>query len=203
MRNTRKATPVPALALAGSLALFGASPLWAAGGEGHEGGSPSLLSFDPGVSIWALIVFVLLLLILKKAAWKPILDALDARDQQIKDSLSAAEKAQAENARVAEEQAKILSAAKKEAGDLVHSARQAAEEVKKKIEAAAQDEKARILASAQSEIEAEKQAALRELRKTTADLSLSVAEKLIRRNLDDAQNRALVDTLIAEVEKGA
>ena len=162
-----------------------------------EEGSP-LLRFDPGVGIWALLVFVVLLVLLKRFAWSPILDALDAREKSVRESLDQAASIQAENARMATEQAKILAVARAEANAVIQTARESGEALKKSLEAAAQEEKRRILASASQEIEAQTRAAVAELRKTTADLSIQVAEKLIRQNLDDAKNRALVDQLIRE-----
>ncbi len=174
----------------------------AASEAGAEGGSP-LLRFNPGVGIWALVVFALLLLLLKKFAWTPILDALDARETAVRDSLEQATRIQAENARIQEEQARLLSEARLEAAQVIQNAREAGETLKKSLEASAQDEKRRILASATQEIEAQTAAAVATLRKTTAELSIDIAEKLIRQNLDDAKNRALVDQLIQEVSPKA
>lgn len=179
--------------------LAGAAHAATEAAEGHvaQEGSP-LLRFDPGVGIWALLVFVILLLLLKKYAWAPILDALDAREKSVRESLDQAANIQAENTRLAAEQSKALAEARAEAGRIVQAAREAGEALKKSLETAAQDEKRRILASAAQEIEAQTRAAIAELRKTTADLSIQVAEKLVRQNLDDAKNRALVDQLIRE-----
>jgi F-type H+-transporting ATPase subunit b len=174
----------------------------AASEAGAEGGSP-LLRLNPGVGIWALVVFALLLLVLKKFAWTPILDALDARETSVRDSLEQASRIQAENARLQDEQARLLTEARLEAAQVIQSAREAGESLKKSLEASAQDEKRRILASATQEIEAQTAAAIATLRKTTADLSIGIAENLIRQNLDDAKNRALVDQLIQEVSPKA
>jgi F-type H+-transporting ATPase subunit b len=168
-----------------------------------EHAEPKLLSFDPGVGIWALVVFGALLLLLKKFAWKPILESLDAREKAVQNSLDQAARIQTENARLAEEQKRILAEAKVQANQIVQIARESAEGLKRSVETAAQEEKTRIVASASQEIEASKQAALSELKKTTADLSIQIAEKLIRQNLDDAKNRALVDQLIQEVSRKA
>ena len=172
----------------------------AAPSGGHE--SPALLRFDPGVGIWAIITFALLLVILKKMAWKPLLASLDERERTIKQSLDQAQKLQSENARLAQEQAKLLETARAEASGIVASAREAAEAIRLQVEQTAQTEKSRILASATSEIETLKQAALGELRKTTAELSITIAERLLRQNLDDAKTRAIVDQLIQEVSTG-
>lgn len=182
--------------------LNGVAQAAAEGGHGAEEGSP-LLRFNPGVGIWAIVTFVLLLLILKKFAWTPILDALDARETAVNDSLEQASRVQAENARLAVEQAQILAAARTEAAQMIQIARESGEALKKSFEQTAQDEKRRIIASATQEIEAQTAAAVATLRKTTADLSIGIAEKLIRQNLDDTKNRALVDQLIQEVSPRA
>jgi F-type H+-transporting ATPase subunit b len=182
--------------------LTGVAQAASEAGHGAEEGSP-LLRFNPGVGIWAIVTFVLLLLILKKFAWTPILDALDARETAVNDSLEQASRVQAENARLAVEQAQILAAARTEAAQMIQTARESGEALKKSFEQTAQDEKRRIIASATQEIEAQTAAAVATLRKTTADLSIGIAEKLIRQNLDDTKNRALVDQLIQEVSPSA
>ena len=171
--------------------------------EGHEaaGSLPPFLQFDPGVWIWTFSVFVVLLIILRKMAWKPIMASLEERDKTIKDSLDQASRIQEETKRITEEQNKILAAARAEANSMLASSRQTAEDLRRKLEQSAQEEKARIIASANAEIDASKRAAMAELRKTTADLSIQIAEKLIQSNLDDAKSRALVDKLINEVSK--
>ncbi len=171
------------------------------GAAAHEekGGLPPFLRFDPGVWIWTVLVFLTLLLILRKMAWKPILASIDEREKTIKESLEQATRIQEESKRITEEQNKILAQARNEANSMLQSSKQAADDMRRKLEQAAQEEKARIIASASQEIEASKRAAISELRKTTADLSIRIAEKLIQANLDDAKQRALVDQLINEV----
>jgi F-type H+-transporting ATPase subunit b len=167
--------------------------------HGETGGLPAFLRFDPGVWCWTAIVFVALLLILKKMAWKPIIASLEEREKTIKDSLDQAARIQEEGKRIAEEQNKILTAARQEANALLQSSKQAAEDLRRKLEQTAQEEKTRIIASAKQEIDASKRAAMAELKKTTADLSIQIAEKLIQSSLDDPKQRALVDQLINEV----
>jgi F-type H+-transporting ATPase subunit b len=173
----------------------------AGAGTAHgEGGKlPPFLQFDPGVWIWTFAVFVALLVILRKMAWKPILTSIEERDKTIKASLEQAARIQEETKRLTEEQNKILAAARSEANSMLQSSRQAAEDLRRKLEQAAQDEKARILASAQTEIEASKRAAMSDLKRTTAELSIQIAEKLIQANLDEAKQKTLVDQLINEV----
>jgi F-type H+-transporting ATPase subunit b len=169
------------------------------GHHGSEGGLPPFLRFDPGVWIWTMIVFVALLVILKKMAWKPIIASIEERDKTIKASLEQAARIQEETKRMTEEQNRILAQARHEANSMLQSSKQAAEDLRRKLEQAAQDEKARIIASATHEIDASKRAAMADLKKTTADLSIKIAEKLIQANMDDAKQRSLVDQLINEV----
>lgn len=186
--------------------------LLAQAGDGHAGTSavteaghgkadhkPSLLSLEPGVAIWALVVFALLFFLLKKMAWGPMLQSIDEREKAIRDSLDKANEVQNESRRIAEEQAKVLSAAKVEANALIQGAKQSADELKRKITESAQEEKARILESAGREIEAAKAAAIADLQKSAGEMSISIAEKLIRQSLSDEAHRRLVDQLIDEL----
>lgn len=97
-----------------SLTVLAGAAHAAAEGHAAEEGSP-LLRFDPGVGIWAIVVFLFLLWILKRFAWGPILDALDAREKSVRESLDQAASIQAENARLADEQSKALAEARAEA----------------------------------------------------------------------------------------
>lgn len=170
-----------------------------AGGHGGGNGLPPFLRFDPGVWIWTTVVFVALLVLLRKMAWGPIIASLDGRDKAIKDSLDQAARIQAESLRITEEQNRILAAAHQEAKALMQSSRQAADDLRRKLEQSANEEKARIIASATAEIESSKRTAMAELKRTTADLSIRIAEKLIQASLDETKQRALVDQLINEV----
>ncbi len=161
--------------------------------------SPALLSFDPGVAIWTWFVFFILLFILKKTAWGPILSAIESREKNLRDSLEKAKEAHLESRRIAEEQNKILNEARGEAANIVQSAKAVAEELKKKLENSANEEKARILESARKEIDVAKKMAMDDLRRTAAGLALDVAEKLIAKSMDDAEHKELVDKLITEL----
>lgn len=164
---------------------------------GHGGGG--LFSFDPGVAIWTWVVFVVLLFLLKRFAWGPIMASIETREKNIRDSLEQAKEAQSESRRIAEEQNKILAEARAEAASIVGGAKNTAEELKRKIEHDAAEEKVRILESARKEIDAAKSAAIQELRKTSATLALDVAEKLVRKSMDDKNHKELVDKLLDEL----
>ncbi len=165
--------------------------------------APALMRLEPGVGIWGIIVFLLLLFVLRKIAWNPILASLEERDKTVRESLEKAGQIQEESRRLTQEQNRILSEARTEANSILQTTKHAAEDLRRKIEQAAQEEKARILASANLEIEAAKKNAISELKKTTADLSIQIAEKLIRQSLDDAKHRQLVDDLVSEMTPSA
>ena len=163
--------------------------------------SPGLLNLDPGVGIWAIVVFVCLLVVLKKFAWGPIISSIDEREKSIRDSLDKAKQAQNESKEIANEQNKILSDAKLEAASLIKKAKITAEEMANKIKTEGQDEKNRIVESGLKEIEAAKQSAIASLRKETGDLAIEIAGKLIGESMNDDKHREYVDNLINEIEK--
>lgn len=159
-----------------------------------------LLKLDPGVSIWAWVTFIILLLILRKFAWGPISNSLDERDKFIKSSMEAAEQARNESKKIADDQKSILAEAKTEASQLVAEAKKIAEEFKRKIEASALVEKGQILDSAKAEISNLKDQAIQELKSTVVDLAIGATEKLLDEKLDSENSKALVNKYIEKVE---
>jgi F-type H+-transporting ATPase subunit b len=167
-------------------------------GSHHE--TPSLFKLDPGVGIWALVVFALLLFILRKFAWGPILASVSEREKTIRDSLEQAKQAQNESKKIAQEQNQILAEAKSEAATLIQNAKASAEEYAQKIKSDAAEEKQQTLDAGIKEIELAKQEAIRSLKQETGSIAIEIAEKLIHQSLDDAKHKELVDKLIEEIE---
>lgn len=170
-----------------------------ASGDSHGSGNP-LLQFDPGVGIWSIITFVLLLIILRKFAWKPIIDSIDERDREIKSSMESAEQARNESKKIADEQKAMLSQSKAEAAEIVAEAKKTAEEFKRRLEQSAIEEKNNILKSAEVEIIAMKESAIAELKSTVATLAIGAAEKLLEDKLDAQASSKLVDQYIQKIE---
>jgi len=175
----------------------------AASSEANSHESPSLLKLDPGVGVWAIVVFLCLLFILKKLAWGPIINSIDEREKNIRDSLEKARQAQNESREIANEQNQILSDAKLEATRIIQSAKKVAEEMAGKIKQEGQEEKNRTVESGIKEIEAAKLSAISDLRKQTGNLAIEIAGKLIGSSMDDDKHREYVDNLISEIEKPA
>ena len=159
----------------------------------------SLLDPHLGTIIWTLITFVLVLLVLKKWAWPPILAALDEREQSIRDAIEGAAQARQEAEAVLDEHRAKLEAAEDEARQIVAEAREAGEKVRQDIVAQAREESQRTIDQARTSIESEKRAAIAQLRREMADLAVQAAGVLIDANLDDEKNRGLVDDLISRI----
>jgi F-type H+-transporting ATPase subunit b len=156
--------------------------------------------FSLGLFFWQTLLFVALLLLLKKFAWKPILDAVNERETSIKDSLSAAEKARDDMEAVQADNKRILKEARAERDALLAEAKTASVQI---VNQAKEDAKAaadKITAQAQETIQNEKIAAINELKGQVASLSIDIAEKVIQTELKDkAIQEQLVSQLVKEI----
>jgi F-type H+-transporting ATPase subunit b len=159
---------------------------------------PKLLQFDPGIGIWTLVAFLLLLVLLKRFAWKPILDSIDARDRKIKESLAAADRLSEDSKKQFDEQKRILAETHEQAAKIIADARNSAEVVKDQIVEAAQVEKTRLLRNASEEISSLTIQAKDEIRSYSADLAVKTAEKILIDQLDHDKARTLADKLVKE-----
>ena len=157
---------------------------------------------DPGLFIWTVITFLIVLAILRWKAWGPLMEALDAREKQIEDSLSKAEKVTAEAEQQAEKNEKILNTARKEAQEIVNQARNAGDTLKEKLEKEGKEQYNGILEKAKEQIDAEKQKALNEIKNTVVDLALRASEKVIKRNLNNDDNKNMIEQTLNEFKKG-
>ena len=160
-----------------------------------------MITFDPGLIIWTTIIFTLLLIVLKKFAWKPILAAVDERNHSIEKALKAAYKAKEEMATLNADNERILKEARKERDLLLKEARDMKHSIisEAKNEAVFQSEK--IINSAKEQISDEKLKAITELKNTVAQLSIDIAEKILKSELEDkAKQEALVANAIKASE---
>ena len=146
-----------------------------------------LLTPGLGLIFWQLVGFLVLLFILGKFAWKPILGALHDREASIEDALKAADKARNEMAQLKADNEKLLAEARKERETMLKEATAVANQIREEGREQASQESARILADARAAIETQKQAALAEVKQQVADLSLHIAEKILRNQLDNPQ----------------
>lgn len=156
--------------------------------------------FSLGLFFWQTLLFVALLLLLKKFAWKPILDAVNERETSIKDSLNAAEKARDDMEAVQADNKRILKQAREERDALLAEAKTASIQI---VSQAKEDAKAaadKITAQAQETILNEKIAAINDLKGQVASLSIDIAEKVLQTELKDkATQEQLVAQLVKEI----
>lgn len=153
-----------------------------------------------GLLFWTGLTFILLVAILRRFAWKPILDGLRIREDGIADSLNEAKKAREEMENLKAENQKLLDEARKEREQMLKDALAAATKIKEEAKADADKQADKIISDARATINTEKEAALAEVKNEVAKLSLTVAEKLLRKNLsEDKEQQALVDGFIKEL----
>ncbi len=155
---------------------------------------PKMAEFIP-----ALIAFLVILLILAKLVWPPVLDMMEKRQQKIQDDLDAAERSKVQAAEEARSyEAKILDA-HHEADAIVAKAKKEAEEVRSAVLAKAQREAADIIAKAHGAVDSERHKAMIELSSSVVDLSVEIASKIIGNNLSVEEQRKLAEKYLAEV----
>ena len=161
----------------------------------------SLIQPDPGLFLWTILTFLVLLTVLAKFAWKPLLKMLKDREDLIRSSLEDAEKAQTELARLNAEGEEIVNKARSEAQTILAEGKAAASKLKDETLNAAKDQAKSILTEAEKQIRIEKDKAIEEIKSEVVDLSLSVAAKLIKKNISREDNQALIDESLKNVTK--
>jgi len=160
-----------------------------------------LVQLDPGLFVWTILTFLLLLTVLAKFAWKPLLNILKEREDFIKSSLDDAEKAQQELARLNAEGETIINKARGEAQSILAQGKVAATKLKDETLIDAKEKANMVITDAEKQIQVEKEKAIAEIKSEVVNLSLSVAEKLIRRNLNADDNKAIIDETLSHVKK--
>ena len=158
----------------------------------------SLLSPEPGLIFWTAITFSLVLLILKKIAWGPIITALQDREKGIQSSIDRAHQAKDESEAILRKNRELLSKADAEADRILREGKDYAEKLRADITEKAQSEAKKMIASAKDEIEQEKRRALDVLRNEVADLAVKGAEKIIKTALDADMQKKIVNSMIQD-----
>lgn len=159
----------------------------------------ALLSPAFGTVIWASVAFIVVLLLMRRMAWGPILKALSDREESITAALNEAEKARLEMATLSDENERLLKEARKERDSILTEARETAAQMVAEARAKAQAEADRDLANARDAIAVERKAAVAELKAEVASLSIDIAERLMRQQLErNDEQQQLVNKLIDE-----
>ncbi len=156
--------------------------------------------FSFGLFFWQIAILVVLVLLLKKFAWKPILDALNEREQGIQDALQSAEDARKEMQNLQADNEKLLKEARIERDNMIREAREIKERMITEAKEEAQKEGDKMILSAKATIQNEKNAALADLKNQVATLSVEIAEKVLREELSTkAKQEKLVDDILNDV----
>ena len=150
-----------------------------------------------GLIFWTSVVFIILLVLLKRVAWTPILNNVDARNKSIEEALEAAKNARDEMSNLKADNDRILKEARAERDEMLKEAREVKASIISEAKNAAKDEAGKMIASAKVVIENEKAGAISELKNTVGSLSVDIAEKVLRAKLKDAdkQNAFIADML--------
>ena len=159
-----------------------------------------LLRPDPGLFIWTIITFVVLLTILAKFAWGPLLRALESRQEAIRKSLDDAQAAKQELERLQLESAQIIRQARGEAEAIISQSRTDAGRLREEMRQKAKAEADAIVKNAERQIQLETTRALQQIRHEAIDLSVMIASKIIQRNLSKEDNERLIEEALKQVE---
>ena len=158
-----------------------------------------ITEFSIGLFFWQTIIFILLIFLLKKFAWKPILDAVNEREEGIKNALLSAEKAKEEMASLQSDNEETLKKARSERDSLLKEAREIKQQLIDEAKNEAKNEAKKIISQAQETIQNEKNAAIVDLKNQVASLSIDIAEKVLKEKLSDDQSQMnLVKDLVKE-----
>ena len=160
-----------------------------------------MLNINPGLIVWTIITFVLLVMVLKKVAWKPLIGALTAREEKIRTALQQAEEAQAQARKLLEDNKQQLAQTEEHSQRIIKEGREMGERLKAEIVERAHTSSRQMVDQAKEEIQREKETALNELRTEVADLAITAAGKILDANLDTPMQRQLVDSVIKDIKK--
>ena len=170
--------------------------------ETHEaGGGGGQFDINPGLIIWTLVVFGILLVLLWRLAFPAIVKSVEERERRIQKQLEDAERANAEAQRLLEEHKKQIAAARNEAQDILAKAKSVSQKERETLLAKAREEYDGLLARARKDIDTEKEKAIQALRREAVELSIAAASRVIEANLDTDANRKLVGNFLESLGK--
>lgn len=158
-----------------------------------------LVQLDPGLFIWTIITFLILFALLSKFAWKPLLKMLEDREETIKQSLADADQAKVDLEKLNQESEAIITKARADAQSILVEGKAASDKVREEGLVKAKHQASLIVKNAEKQIQLERDKAIAEIRNEVVDLSLAIAEKLIRKNLTKEDNQRLIEESLNKV----
>ena len=168
-----------------------------------EGGSTDLLTPSGGLMVWTLVIFVLLLVALKKFAFGPLFAAVEARESALTEAIEGAKRDREEAQQILAEQQAKLAGARDEAQQIIADGRAVAEKMRAELLEQTKQQQQEMLQQARREIDGEKANAIAALRREAIDLAIAGAGKVVSQNLDSAGNRQLVEQFLASLDTPA
>ena len=159
-----------------------------------------LVQPDPGLFIWTILTFLVLVALLAKFAWGPLLKALEERQESIRKSLDEAQRARVELEQVQQESARIVAQARVEAEDVISRSRADAERLREDLKQKARSEAEGIVKNAERQIQLETARAVRPIRNEAIDLAVMIASKVLQRKISKEDNERLIEEALAQVE---
>jgi len=159
-----------------------------------------LNDFSVGLFFWQTILFVVLLFLLRKFAWKPILNAVNEREKSIEDALNSAEEAKKKMAELKSSNEELLNKARAERDEMLKEAREMKDKIVAEAKTSAAQQADKIIADARESIQHEKMAAITELKNQVAVLSIEIAEKILKDELSSGdKQKAIIDNVVKEI----
>ncbi len=159
-----------------------------------------LVQPDPGLFIWTILTFLVLLALLTRFAWRPLLEALESRQEMIRKSLDNARQGKEDLERLHQESAQIIRKARADAEAIVSQSRSDADRLREEMKQKARAEAAGLVRNAERQIQLETERALQQIRHEAVDLSVMIASKIIQRNLSKQDNERLIEEALKQVE---
>lgn len=171
--------------------------------HGEAAGPVNLLEPNTGLMVWTLVIFLILLFILRRYAFKPLFAAVEAREKALEDAVEGARRDRAEAERYLEMQRAELDAARTEAQRIVADARTTGEKLRSDMLDQAKHQQQEMIEQARRMIEGEKQNAIADLQREAVELAIAGASRVIEQNLDSDSNRRIVESYLASISNKA
>ena len=161
----------------------------------------SLLQVNPGLIIWTAVTFLILLVLLKKFVWGPVISAVDRREESLKAMFESAEKAKADSQDLLNKYEQQLAEARDEVNKMIENGKSRAKKTADEVVEKARRESQDMSEKAKAEIVREREAAIAEIKDQMVRISLKAAERLISKKLEEADHRAFIERAIAEIDE--
>ena len=158
-----------------------------------------LVQPDPGLFIWTILTFLVLVAALARFAWRPLLQALERRQATIAQALDDAQRARQELEKLQRESAQMMASARAEAESIVARSRSDAEALREELKQKARSEAAGIVKNAERQIQLETARAIQQIRHEAVDLSVAIASKILKRQVSPEDNEALIQDALKQI----